>query len=442
MRKISFYFGLFVLSFLVEGSGVYCFSQDKNLNKAISYYEDYEKYNELKSLPFAKERIDSAAKNPVSLDKYKTWFYRGQIYLALFELTAKTEMNKIQESDINKKFIGAYLNLSMADAEEALKSFQKELSLDDKKIYVSDATFKIKVIAGYYGTKGLSLLMNKNYADAIAYYEKSYDLKLKISGIIDTAAIYNMAFAERKNKNYKKVEEHYNQLIQFKYGNPEKWYLEMIWMYADAGDTAATRSMIDKSRVAMPDSYSILVEEINLYSKNIDKEDNPSKRTEIAQKAIRALDAGIIKMPKEAQLHLVLAGIYSKMAFPKDKNNNPLPKAANFNELVLKAEEEYKNAMALKSDFQSNYTLGIYYNNWCADIINQLDNIKDPAKRKAEEKKADDLLQKAIPLLEKAHELDPTDKDTMRTLRQLYARTGQGDSEKYKKLNEELKGAK
>src|ERR1035437_812920 len=225
MRKIFFVLGLF----LSAGAGIGCFSQNSNLNRAISYYEDYEKYNELKSLPLAKDKFDSAAKNPSTMDKYKTWFYRGQIYLALFEMRVKNEMNKVQEPDMNKKIIATYLNLSMAEAEEALNSFQKELSLDDKKIYAPDATSRIKVIAGYYGTKALAVLMNKNYTDAITYYEKSSDLKLKISGIIDTTAIYNLAFAARKIKDYKKTEEYYTKLIQLKYGDAEKWYLEMIW---------------------------------------------------------------------------------------------------------------------------------------------------------------------------------------------------------------------
>ena len=233
------------------------------------------------------------------MDKYKTWFYRGQIYLSLFELNVKNEMNKIQESDMNKKIVATYQNISMTEAEESLKSFQKELALDDKKIYSADAASRIKVIAGYYGTKALAVLMNKNYADAITYYETSEDLKFKISGTVDTAAIYNLAFAERKIKNYAKAEEYYSKLIKLNYEKPETWYLEMIWMYTDAGDTAAIRNMIAKSRAAMPDSYSIFVEEINLYSKSIDKEESQQRKIEIAKKAIRALDAGIIKNPKK-----------------------------------------------------------------------------------------------------------------------------------------------
>ena len=85
-------------------------------------------------------------------------------------------------------------------------------------------------------------------------------------------------------------------------------------------------------------------------------------------------------------MHLVLANIYTKMAFPKDKNNNSIPKPENSNELALKAEEEYKKALEIKSDFETNYSLGIYYNNWCADIINQLDNIRSQIKRKKKKK--------------------------------------------------------
>ena len=74
---------------------VYCllstvvFSQQQNLNSAVIYYEDYSKYNEMKSLPLAKEKIDLAATNETTSGKFKTWHYRGMIYLALFDLNLK-----------------------------------------------------------------------------------------------------------------------------------------------------------------------------------------------------------------------------------------------------------------------------------------------------------------------------------------------------------------
>ena len=75
--------------FLSSGLMMICsnsFSQTQNLNSAVSYYDDYSKYNEMKSLPLAKEKIDLATKDESTGAKYKTWFYRGQIYLSIFDL--------------------------------------------------------------------------------------------------------------------------------------------------------------------------------------------------------------------------------------------------------------------------------------------------------------------------------------------------------------------
>lgn len=51
--------------------------------------------------------------------------------------------------------------------------------------------------------------------------------------------------------------------------------------------------------------------------------------------------------------------------------------------------------------------------------------------------KADSLLDKAIPVLEKARSLNPKDKNTLYTLKQLYARKGNLD--KIKEIEELLK---
>lgn len=406
------------------------FSQSINLNSAVSYYEDYSKYNEMKSLPLAKEKIDLAAANEATSGKFKTWHYRGMIYLALFDQNLKNEMNKITEPDINKKIVAAYQTVSMTEVDEALKSFQKEIELDDKKIYTNDANNKIRVISSNYSDKAYSCLLNKNYADAITFYEKSYEMKLKMN-ITDTAAMNNMAISAMKIKDYKKAEQYYGKLIEMKY-KAEKCYLALIQMYNEGGDTASARKIIMKSTDAMPDNYALLIEKINLQLK-----DGKSEA------AITSIKQALAKAPDNHELHLVLGQTYNKMAFPRSADNKELPRPANFSELIKMAEEEFSKAIQIKADyFVGQYSLGVFYNNMGADCLKQSENMKDPKKVKAEEDKADAMFQKAIPLLEKAHELDKTDKDTMRTLRQLYARTGQGDTEKYKKLDAELKGGK
>ena len=63
MKKLFCFFLLNFSFLIVTLSGIEAFSQNLNLNSAVSYYEDYTKYNELKSLPLAKEKIDLAAAN-------------------------------------------------------------------------------------------------------------------------------------------------------------------------------------------------------------------------------------------------------------------------------------------------------------------------------------------------------------------------------------------
>jgi Tfp pilus assembly protein PilF len=53
-------------------------------------------------------------------------------------------------------------------------------------------------------------------------------------------------------------------------------------------------------------------------------------------------------------------------------------------------------------------------------------------------KKANDYFAKAKPALEKAHEIDPSDKNTMASLVQVYAIMG--ETEKYKEMKAKLQG--
>ena len=66
----------------------------------------------------------------------------------------------------------------------------------------------------------------------------------------------------------------------------------------------------------------------------------------------------------------------------------------------------------------------------------------EQAKYDAAVKEAFVELDKAVPYLEKAHEIDPKEKSTMLTLKEIYFKLrGNHDDymDKYKKINEELK---
>lgn len=423
MKKILLSSCLFLFAAIAS------FSQNQNRESAIRYYKDYTDYNGgAVALAKAKEKIDLAAANESTKDDYKTWYYRGLIYLGLFDLNLKAEANKSTETDATKKQIAAYKVVSTTEMEEAMKSFQKEVELDAKKIYSNDATSKMKIIANIFVTKGDVMLDDKKFKEGLELYERAYEMKLKMN-VTDTTTLNNMAVAAVNLKDYKKAEELFQKLISMNY-KAEKNYWRIILMYKDAGNEEALATAIKKGREAYPNNTDILIEEINLHMKN--------KRND---EALKSLEVAISKNPNNPDLFLAFGQILVKMAFPKGPDDKDLPKPANYADLIKKAEDSYNKALQLKPDyFICLYNLAILYTNIGSTHIKEANAIKDPKKAKAEEDKADAAFYKAIPLLEKARELDKTDKDVMRALKKLYANTGQGESDKYKKLDAELKG--
>ena len=84
------------------------------------------------------------------------------------------------------------------------------------------------------------------------------------------------------------------------------------------------------------------------------------------------------------------------------------------------------------------YNLGNSYYNHYADIFNSLDTIKDNTAYNVAKEEGQILLRKALPLLEKARGLDPTDKNTLIMLKTIYPRLEYKEGEK-EILDEKLK---
>jgi tetratricopeptide (TPR) repeat protein len=107
---------------------------------------------------------------------------------------------------------------------------------------------------------------------------------------------------------------------------------------------------------------------------------------------------------------------------------------------VDEAEKAYLTALELKPDyFDAIYNLGALHVNNAAKQMTDANAIP-PDKEKeylAMKAKADASLDKALPYLEKAHAMDPADKNTIRSLKEIYARKSMMD--KVKEMDEKLK---
>jgi tetratricopeptide (TPR) repeat protein len=152
----------------------------------------------------------------------------------------------------------------------------------------------------------------------------------------------------------------------------------------------------------------LLTQETNIYLKAGKKEE-----------ALKNLNEAIEADPNNATFYFARGAIYNELGE------------------LDKAIEDYKKAIELDEKyFDAYYNLGALYFNQAAEYFNKIQTITDNTKYQEEKKKADEMFQKALPYLEKAHELNPTDKPTMQSLKQLYVRTGNMD--KYNEIKEKL----
>ena len=157
-------------------------------------------------------------------------------------------------------------------------------------------------------------------------------------------------------------------------------------------------------------SFDILIAETNIYLS-----------TKQNDKAIDNLTAAVEKDPMNPTIHYAVGVTYAGMGKEAE------------------AEAAYKQAVELKNDyFEANYNLGALYVNQAAGFIEQANKLPLSATKEYDELKAraDDILKKSLPYLETASQLDPNDKSTLLSLKEIYTRLQM--YEKMKVVNEKL----
>src|SRR3954462_2662696 len=99
MKKILF---LFLLILAISGNGI---CQNFNVQAAANWMKD-------KNTAKAKQCIDLAAANEATANDPKMWYYRGNVYLALYRDT--TDLGKA-EPDAPEKAAISYMNCIKTD---------------------------------------------------------------------------------------------------------------------------------------------------------------------------------------------------------------------------------------------------------------------------------------------------------------------------------------
>ncbi len=346
------------------------------------------------NLDKAKEAIDQALQNEATANWANTYFAKGKLAQACYK------------SD-NPKFKAFYSD----PLTEAYAAYEKALELDPK------GNIKKKIITNQiyselamdFFNQGSSKFEEKDYPSAL----KSFETQIKIAegdkyiAAVDTGMYYNAGLAAINSGAYTQAITYFQKCADMKYQGINPYY-QIYESYLGLKDTVKAESVLKNLDKIFPNDKSITLQLIDLYIKS--------------------------NKPDEAQK-------YIKVAKEADPNNSTLYFAAgimylNASKYDLAIEELSKSIEINPDVYDAQYGLGAAYINKASDLFVKANDIMDVKKYSAAVDEANAVYAKALPFMEKAHQINPDDVYAMRSLQELYYRLKQTD--KYTEIKAKL----
>jgi tetratricopeptide (TPR) repeat protein len=328
----------------------------------------------------AKEALDQAFVNEKSKDNPKTYFAKGRLCQEIFKSTDPK-----------------YKELIQNPLEEAYAAYEKAIQLDPKgsikKQMNLNGTYML--LGNDFINQGVQKYEAKDYEGALA----SFDFNIKVAspemyvGVIDSGVYYNAGLAAFNGKMYDKAIPYFQKCAEMKYEGTMPYFL-LYSCYMNLQDMANAEATLKKAFEIYTDDKDVMMQLVDFYINN-DK-----------------LDA---------------AFTYLNMAKEKNPNDHTLWWAEG---VIYMRQDKYDEAIAvltksveLKGDeYNTQFNLGVSYYNKAVEMFQKANDIMDVNKYNAAVGEANKVFIKAIPYFEKANQLNPTDIDTMKNLKELYFR--------------------
>ena len=329
--------------------------------------------------------IEQAIENPKANVKNKTWRYRGEIYL-----------NISKDSTLFAAFPDA---LTIAK-----DSYMKAKELDTKGSYAQECQIGLGQVQMAASNAGITQYNTGDFGRAGGFFDLSAEIASAFEAT-DTMALYNSALCYEKAGNVELAVARYQACADIQYQVPNV-FLFISNLYRTSGQEDLALQTLADARKAYPREQSLIIEELNIYLTN-----------EEFDKAKENLALAAEQDPTNEILWFSLGSVLDNLG--------------NADEAI----EAYLKALEVKADyFDANYNLGALYFNQAVQGINEANDMWKPRMTKAEsdaQKKLEDdakaLFATAKPYLEAAHAKDGEDVETIRSLRDVYARTGDDD---------------
>lgn len=385
-------------------------------NKVVSAYN----YHKGGKLDKAKEAIDAATVNEKSMGDAKTWFYRGNIYIDIY-----------RSQDEN------YKNLDPDALTKAYEAYTKAKELDDKDRFTNEITQFMPIVGEAYfneganqfndGMKALdvsdSASAQLSFDKSVFDFEKAYEI-YSAAGIDDTTTIYYVSVASELAGDYPKAKKTLEQLISMNYPKPSIYSSLASIVHDQDKDVNKALEIYAAGREKYPSDLNLLLNETNLYLAE-----------EMTEKALENLVLAAEIDTTNPTIFFAIGAKYNEVVDDTTKTDEMRFDAFD------KAVEAYDKSINIKPDyFNPYYNMGALYVNRASNIYIEANKLPFEQQKKYEAlvNEAKTYLEKSLPYLEKAHELEPDDISTLVSLKEIYTRLNKLDMLKI--INEKLEG--
>lgn len=350
-------------------------------------------YNYLRNgkLDKALENIEPCISHEKTMNDPKTWFYRGNIYLQIAVDT------------------GQYKNLVINGYKVAYDSYKKALGMEGANEFKVDIFSNMNVISEGLLISGITKFNEKDYTSSYDLFVNAAEVKGEV-GVFDSLSYYYAARSAEELKQFDKARDLYKKVLDGGYTQPDV-YGALANCYRELKDNDNAVNTLKEGRELYPSNIQILFAEINFYL-----------ATGQSEKALADLEIAKTLEPNNATIFFAAGTQYDN--------------AGKYEE----AEAAYLRALEINPTyFDAIYNLGALHVNQAAKLMEKANAIPADKEKEYNDMKtaADGVLDRAIPFLEKAHNMDPSDKNTIRSLKEIYARKSMLD--KVKEMDEKLK---
>jgi tetratricopeptide (TPR) repeat protein len=399
MRKLSILLVLIMCSITI-------FAQKRELQNAIA---DLRRGKLDKALVAS----DLTVQNQTTKSMAKTWYYRGHIFI---------------EIGITKD--EKYAGLDQKPMQHAFEAYTKAIELDEDQEFTSEITQNMGFIAQQFYNNAALGYNNKDYAASARDFKKSYDV-YKTIGVVDTTALLNYAISCDYKSSLDTTDQSiqfqndalaaYQELMAMEYFVPTM-FSSMANIYREREKYDKAEEIVGKGRQLFPNDNPLVLAEINLYM-----------TTGQDDKAINSLIEASVQDSTNHTIWFALANQYDKMS------SDTLLSKEDRQIYFDKAKETYFKVIEVNENhFESYLNLGAMFVNSAAEIQQVANDLPLNAVDEYNELKAqaDALLAEALPFLEKAMEINPHERDTIISLKEIYSRLGK--LEKAKEMNQKL----